>query len=426
MVIVKSENEEKETHLTNINAEAENWKGKAMLVILTDLALQLFNTQISESKKMDKGPRVRSSKKNKQSQKKKCEEKQDSKLPPMRTASDVIHRIMWDTQLRKEHFNVGYVDRFVGVVEKCFTEFSWEDIASVDFNTLAIPKHRINYFKYNGVKVWDKHERLDNVFGSTGSGLTITDVLHSANVTKTAKEEDAWTKSVSEANDLSKSNQISTSTEIPVSQDLAQLTLKEKSPFNNSRSKSATHFLCFRIDDTEIQFNVQKVHSYVEEEMPTYVRLFVPTSKLHVTLLALNLDSPDKLEHVTNVLLSEKAQIISSMSDLTLDLNRIKVHCNRVIYVPVQSDPKLIKLQTTLQQKLNAFIDSRDEDVAPHMTLLKLRHSDQRDLDIQSLNSVVFQRIENAKFGKQSVSALHLCEMSSPSKHRFYNIVTSI
>ena len=27
--------------------------------------------------------------------------------------------------------------------------------------------HRIEYFKYRGVKVWDKKERLDEVFGST-------------------------------------------------------------------------------------------------------------------------------------------------------------------------------------------------------------------------------------------------------------------
>lgn len=100
-----------------------------------------------------------------------------SKKKSMKTASDVISRIQWDENLSKEDFVVGYLDRFVGIVEKCFGDFSWEDIASVDYNTLSIPRHRIQYFKYCGKVVWDKRDRLDRVFGSTGSGETILDVI---------------------------------------------------------------------------------------------------------------------------------------------------------------------------------------------------------------------------------------------------------
>ena len=90
------------------------------------------------------------------------------KKKSMRTAIDVIQRIQWDDALPTEDFSVGYLDRFIGIQEKKFTDFSWEDIASVDYNVLAIPKHRIQYFKYKDVKVWDKQERMDKVFGSTG------------------------------------------------------------------------------------------------------------------------------------------------------------------------------------------------------------------------------------------------------------------
>ena len=47
----------------------------------------------------------------------------------------------------------------------------------MDYTVLAIPKHRTRYFRYKNVKVWDKLSRLDNVFGSTGSKITITDVI---------------------------------------------------------------------------------------------------------------------------------------------------------------------------------------------------------------------------------------------------------
>ena len=99
------------------------------------------------------------------------------KKPPMKTASDVISRIQWDEELSPKDFVVGYLDRFIGIVEKCFTDLSWEDLASVDyFVDLAIPRHRIQYFKYLEEIVWDKRERIDKVFGSTGSNETILDV----------------------------------------------------------------------------------------------------------------------------------------------------------------------------------------------------------------------------------------------------------
>ena len=109
----------------------------------------------------------------------------------MKTAMDVIHRIQWDKMLEPHNFHVGYIDRWViplltpsdlfynhftqhrfkGVVEERFTGFSnWGDLASADFDALAIPQHRIQYFKYKDTKVWDKNERIDLVFGSVGAG----------------------------------------------------------------------------------------------------------------------------------------------------------------------------------------------------------------------------------------------------------------
>ena len=110
----------------------------------------------------------------------------------MRTALDVIKRIQWDDALPPELFTIGYLDRFLGVVvsfyllqktksiifcwkfirlqEDPFEKFShWCDLASVgeDDEVLAIPQHRIQYFKYRDTKVWDKPSRTDMIFGST-------------------------------------------------------------------------------------------------------------------------------------------------------------------------------------------------------------------------------------------------------------------
>ena len=101
----------------------------------------------------------------------------EKKKCPMRTAEDVINRIKWDEMLPEESFTVGYLDRFLGVQEEPFSTFSWEDLAAADYDVLAIPQHRIQYFKYKTEKVWEKSERLDLVFGSTGSALTIHQVM---------------------------------------------------------------------------------------------------------------------------------------------------------------------------------------------------------------------------------------------------------
>ena len=100
-----------------------------------------------------------------------------TKKPPMRTATDVISRIQWDPVLSESDFIIGYSDRFIGIVEKQFSEFNWEDIATVSLDVLAIPKHRIQYFKYKDEIVWDRRVQLDNFFGSRGNGTKIHSLL---------------------------------------------------------------------------------------------------------------------------------------------------------------------------------------------------------------------------------------------------------
>ncbi|TNN81049.1 Leukocyte receptor cluster member 9 [Liparis tanakae] len=103
----------------------------------------------------------------------KYEPKEVNKKPRMRTADDVISRILWDSSADATDFVVGYVDRFLGVLERPFEDFNWDtDPCDCDYTTeLALPRHRIQYFAYRGHRVWDRHSRTDRVFGSTGQSL---------------------------------------------------------------------------------------------------------------------------------------------------------------------------------------------------------------------------------------------------------------
>lgn len=84
----------------------------------------------------------------------------------MKTAQNVIDRILWDPTFDRKRFSIGYIDRFKGVVEEPFSKFYLGDLASAGHFDLAIPEHRIQFFKRDGVKVWDKNEKLDRIFGN--------------------------------------------------------------------------------------------------------------------------------------------------------------------------------------------------------------------------------------------------------------------
>jgi uncharacterized protein (UPF0248 family) len=109
------------------------------------------------------------------------ENNEQIKKSSMKTAEDVISRIEWDDRLDKRYFRVGYVDRFLGLQEKSFNDFDFKvDLSTVSdrhSSILAIPKHRIQYFKYNNEFIWDKDTRTDFMFGSTGNEQTIYDII---------------------------------------------------------------------------------------------------------------------------------------------------------------------------------------------------------------------------------------------------------
>lgn len=109
------------------------------------------------------------------------EAKAEAKKPPLRTAAAVIQRIRWDPRLDPADFSVGYADRFLGVREEPFSAFCWDQpLAALGPGVLAVPQHRVRFFRFRGRVVWDRASRMDQVFGSgsaEGRGPTILDAL---------------------------------------------------------------------------------------------------------------------------------------------------------------------------------------------------------------------------------------------------------
>ena len=93
----------------------------------------------------------------------------------MRTAADVIHRIHWDPAVDSADFSVVYLDRFAGLVSMALAEFAAGCADSG--RDVWIPQHRIRRIYYRHCVVWDKEEKLDYVFGSTGYRGSIVDYI---------------------------------------------------------------------------------------------------------------------------------------------------------------------------------------------------------------------------------------------------------
>ena len=83
--------------------------------------------------------------------------------------TDVINRIIWDSNFDSEQYLIGYEDRFNGRLEASLG--SWKrDLTDEEF----IPQHRIIYIKRetDGEIVWDKRRRIDKVFLSGNSAFS--------------------------------------------------------------------------------------------------------------------------------------------------------------------------------------------------------------------------------------------------------------
>lgn len=70
-----------------------------------------------------------------------------------KSADKILKQIAWDERLKNGKFSVGYEDRFLGIIEKPYEEFSNSEV----------PLHRVQYIKKDGNLVWDRKTRLNKL-----------------------------------------------------------------------------------------------------------------------------------------------------------------------------------------------------------------------------------------------------------------------
>lgn len=340
----------------------------------------------------------------------------DAKKPPLKTAGDVRKRIQWDPDLQKEHFSVGYLDRFSGVVEKPFTAFTWEHLSMVGLDQLAVPQHRIQYYKYKNVKVWDKSERLDLVFGSAGGNTTIREVIQRVDKELEEKRTCGFYDDSDDDDDVVA---VKTEDESSCGKGLFSMILHEQSQKNELR---ATHFFCIRVNNDEVRRRVGLVQESVMREDPTLRSCVMPSELLHITLAMVKLDSFQAI-HEAGDLLRELRENLKGVLQGSPELDvsdsfsvvRAKGLCTfgaRVLYskleVPESFSSAVDLLRDGLRKIDDAIVTSHFEFV-PHMTLLKVNRITARERRSKYINSSLYSDYLDHDFGTIPIDNINLC-----------------
>lgn len=420
---------------TLLKDQAEQWLGQPMMQKLVCVAEGwLRNHGIHPGKAVNANAETfledgkKKNKKQKGRKKKGGEEEDEAKKPSMKTADDVIKRILWDDKLDKDDFLVGYLDRFRGIVEKYFSAFSWEDIASVDYDVLAIPKHRIQYFKYRSQKVWDKPTRMDNVFGSTGSGMTIYDVINNyqepsetkgdgnAEPVSTAAcgdDEDGSNTDSDDSDDDGITVTIgSTANTVSQADDETSKANSSYDPFWQDKMRP-NYFLALRITDPEIRQGVEQIQDYLLDNEPLYGPCCMPPEALHITLCTLGLDTPEQIAHAKEVLKHIEPELASALPKQPLKIEGVSDFYNRVIYAKVHQEQGLMDFVDQLKLLVReAGLEVRDNhDFVPHMTIMKVTRPVARQKRSKNVDPWLYSNFTDMHFGRQCVDNLYLCSM---------------
>lgn len=325
------------------------------------------------------------------------------KKPSLRTAGDVKKRIQWDPMLDSKDFTVGYLDRFDGIVEKPFSGFNWEHLADAEMDDLAIPQHRIYYFKYKGRIVWDKRIRLDHVFGSAGNDKNIYDII-----------EEIDREVENHISDSSEESDSDTELDVNVSQEKTALTdVQEK--VENAKSLRASHFLCIKIDNKDLANQVKMVQDHVISGDVMLRSCAMPSEILHVTLAMIKCEDDSAVDSVSELLDELKDTIPKLESYETskiLEARNLTTFGSRVLYSKLKVPPLFNEVIGILQKKLRRIKGvtiTNQFDFVPHMTLIKINRYIAKERRSKYMDSILYQKYFEVDFGDIIFDNIHFC-----------------
>ena len=353
----------------------------------------------------------------------------NAKKAPMKTAGDVRRRIQWDEEINKEQITVGYLDRFLGIKECRFGAFDWGDIVLADIGALAIPEHRIHYFKYKNEVIWDKNTRLDNVYGSTGSNITIYDVMMRL--------------------DAENGKNIIIDEPIDYEQEEVHKLGRAKTP---ASKLPPNYFISIPIHNIELIENLNNLSKDLIDANKYVENYILPTSSYHMTLCTLRIESSEEIEIAKKCLTDTLAEFmvnqksLENNKDISLRFEGVDEFFNKVFYVKCLGD-QLDKIESLKKIILENFklsdinISGNYYEFVPHLTIFKIksRLAETSSSDILSekklfqnnkqnncvkslVDQTLWQKYGKFYFGEQIFTHIDLCKMGNIFELKTYPV----
>ncbi|KAB5587016.1 hypothetical protein PHYPO_G00008100 [Pangasianodon hypophthalmus] len=414
------------------------------------------------------------------------ESKGPEKKTRMRTADEVISRILWDTSVDPADFIVGHLDRFLGVLERPFSDFSWDtQLCDCDYSEeMTIPRHRIQYFSYKGQRVWDRDSRTDHVFGSTGQSVMSPfdrgDQPQDNAAPDTAEDREESSVEKNEQNSINHSlmgaadeeplsdagDTLDCSTDIQMDKDCEDEDLAQEAeglsisprdeqittqgewtdscdneeveeeevepaqpipqePCPGRQPRRPTHFICFRVDSPAALRAFQLVQRKVLTHLPQSEPFWVKPESLHVTLSLLVLQGPAEVFAASELLRSVVKTFYKPPISVFFT-PRLRHFNGRVLHVAPKPLSDIQSLNAPLQEAFRekGWLHRNSRNPIYHLTLAKVT-----DVEAERMFEDVWQ-IKLAKhltFGKLTVDKLYLCVTSVPlAANGFYETVCSV
>lgn len=356
------------------------------------------------------------------------------KKPSMRTAEDVKNRILWDPMLPEEFFIIGYLDRFMGIMEESFSTFSWEHLASVDYDVLAIPQHRIHYFKYKSEKVWDKSQRLDVVFGSTGSEETIAELMDRVDREIVERREICIEEDGSDSEEEEEEDAY-------YSRPAVTLTMTERVNTDDSvnliaEEDRSTHFIAIKINNQEIIENLIRVQESIMAREELLQECCMKRGLFHITIAMLRIRGEEGLDQARQMMQRLKVELDSLLEDRSRTLLTVRGLNNfgqRVVYGEVEAaEPGLLSSLVTRVKRVvteaGPGVSLNDKfGFVPHVTLAKVSRPVARIRRSKYIDSSYYEAHINDTFGLQNIDNLQLCVIDSSTRYDgFYSTLTDL
>lgn len=367
-------------------------------------------------------PKSRSKQKNKVE-----EEKVKKKKPAMRTAEDVKNRILWDPMLPEEFFIIGYLDRFLGIQEESFSTFSWENLASVDYDVLAIPQHRIQYFRYKSEKVWDKTQRLDVVFGSTGSEESITELMDRVDrEIQEKREEDLGNRDEDDTDFDSEDEEDEYYIRSTVSFTMTEKVNTDTNVHLIAEEDRSTHFIAIKINNQEIVENLIRVQEDIIVREEVLQECCMKRGLFHVTLAMIRIQGQEGIDQAREMmgrLEAELRVLLEDKSRTVLTVRGLNNFGQRVVYGEVEAgDPELLASLVTRVKRAVAEagpgVSLNDKfGFIPHVTLAKVSRPVARMRRSKYIDSSYYESHCSNTFGSQNIDNLQLCVIDSSTRY---------